>query len=649
MEYNLIGQVLGGRYEILEVIGSGGMATVYKARCRLLNRYVAIKVLKESLKNDMEVVKRFSTESRAAASLSHHNIVSVYDVGETENGLNYIVMEYIDGVTLKEYINRKYRLDWREACEFAYQIAMALECAHEHGIIHRDIKPHNILLTKDHTLKVADFGIARTTGSDTVVASGNNPVFGSVHYISPEQARGGYVDAGSDVYSLGVVLYEMLTGKVPFNGENPVSVALMKLENDPEDVRNIVPDIPDAVAEIVMKAIAKEQYIRYQSAADMAFDLREALDDGARQVKPVKRGVREATDMKKKKQQSKGGINKNVVLTAVILAVVLGVASYLFFSGGRKEMLVPNLMDKTLEEAIPLAEEAGFKIDEDKITYAVSEEYEEGKIMKQTPGANTYVKSKKIKITVSSGNGAGDIEVPSVVGLDYTKATEALRVAKLKYRKIEESSSDYDEGEVIRQTPKSGTKVTENYVVILHVSTGAPEETTDASDEANMVPVPKLTGTTLEGAETLIKSAKLKIGKVTKEESDKPEGTVISQSPKAGSESAENGYVNLVVSAGKAEEEPAETTEPTKKPASPTTAPTPAPTQQTQKKTLTIQLPQTESGTVNVRVVANGTEIYNKQHQCSEGEVDITVAAKKDALVEVYFDGVLSTTKVVEF
>ena len=155
----------------------------------------------------------------------------------------------------------------------------------------------------------------------------------------------------------------MLTGKVPFNGENPVSVALMKLENDPEDVRNIVPDIPDAVAEIVMKAIAKEQYIRYQSAADMAFDLREALDDGARQVKPVKRGVREATDMKKKKQQSKGGINKNVVLTAVILAVVLGVASYLFFSGGRKEMLVPDLMDKTLEEAIPLAEEAGFKID----------------------------------------------------------------------------------------------------------------------------------------------------------------------------------------------------------------------------------------------------------------------------------------------
>jgi len=633
MEYNLIGSVLGGRYEILEVIGSGGMATVYKAKCNLLNRFVAVKVLKSSLKNDEEVVKRFSTESRAAASLSHHNIVAVHDVGETENGLNYIVMELVEGETLKEYIKRKYRLDRKEACEFAYQIAMALECAHDHGIIHRDIKPHNILVTKDHTLKVADFGIARTTGSDTMVATGKNGVFGSVHYISPEQARGGYIDPASDVYSLGVVLYEMLTGSLPFDGENPVTVALKKLEEEPKDVREINPDIPDNLAEIVMKAISKEQYIRYQSAGSMAFDLREVMDSNFSGRVKIDRNEK----MKKNKKHEKS--NKNIVVIAFVMALVLGFASYFFFSGGRKEYQVPNLMDKTLDEAIVLARDAGFKIDEDEIIYVVSDEFETGRIMKQSPGANTYVKkNKEIKITISSGLGEGDIPVPNVEGLDYAKAATELRAAKLKYRKIEEDNAEFAQNQVISQSPKEGTLVTEDYVVILHVSTGLASESPQPDER---VAVPKLVGEKLENAENILKKSNLKRGNISKEDSELPEGTIISQSPKAGSESPKDTYVDLVVSTGK---NPENTHEPTDKPTE-----KPEATEEIKRKTLTISLPQTESGVVQVKVVANGTKIYEKQHPCSDVEVDIPVAAKKDAEVEVYFDGVLQITKVVEF
>ena len=273
---NLVGITLGNRYDMLEKIGTGGMATVYKAKDTLLNRYVAIKILRDSLEGEEQVVSNFIKEAQSSASLVHNNIVSVYDVGE-ENGLNYMVMEYVDGITLKEYIKQKGALPWQEACDFAIQIGQGISEAHSINIIHRDIKPQNILMTKDKTLKVTDFGIARAVAGETTVVGGS--ALGSVHYISPEQARGGFTDARSDIYSLGIVLYEMLTGKVPFDGDTPVSVALMHLEKEPVNVKCVNLDIPTDLAYVTMKAISKEQSNRYQNVQEFVDDLHAVLAD----------------------------------------------------------------------------------------------------------------------------------------------------------------------------------------------------------------------------------------------------------------------------------------------------------------------------------------------------------------------------------
>ena len=257
---DLVGKTLGNRYEILEKIGVGGMATVYKARCKLLNRNVAIKVLKDEFANDAEFIKRFQIEAQAAASLSHPNIVSIYDVGNEDN-MHYIVMELIEGETLKDIITRKGKLDWREAVDIAAQIAAGLAKAHANHIIHRDIKPHNIIITKDGVAKVTDFGIAKAVSNSTINAFGST--IGSVHYFSPEHARGGYTDEKSDIYSLGVVLYEMVTGKLPFDGDTPVSVALKHIQETPKEPIEINKDIPIGVNNIIMKQSKKmEKFIK---------------------------------------------------------------------------------------------------------------------------------------------------------------------------------------------------------------------------------------------------------------------------------------------------------------------------------------------------------------------------------------------------
>lgn len=273
---NLVGKVIGNRYEILEKIGEGGMATVYKAKCNILKRYVAVKVLREEFTTDEEFIRRFNTEAQAAASLTHPNIVSIFDVGHEEN-IYYIVMELVQGKTLKEIINEDGVLPWKWSINIAIQVASALETAHKNNIVHRDIKPHNIIITEDGIAKVTDFGIAKAVSNSTITAFGTT--IGSVHYFSPEHARGGYTDAKSDIYSLGVVMYEMLTGRVPFDADTPVSIALKHMQEKPVEPIKLNPSIPYAVNKIIMKAMEKEASARYQSATEMLKDLSMALKD----------------------------------------------------------------------------------------------------------------------------------------------------------------------------------------------------------------------------------------------------------------------------------------------------------------------------------------------------------------------------------
>ena len=498
---NLEGKLLGGRYEIIEKIGNGGMATVYRATDKVLKRDVAVKILRDEFTTDEEFIKRFEVEAQSAARLTHPNIVSIYDVG-VEDNFNYIVMELIRGKTLKEIIlEEKGPLPWKWSVNVAIQIASALETAHRNNIIHRDIKPHNIIITEDGIAKVTDFGIAKAVSNSTITAFGTT--IGSVHYFSPEHARGGFTDAKSDLYSLGVVLYEMVTGKVPFDADTPVSVALKHMQEKPEEPIEVNPNVPIAVNKIIMKALQKDTNLRYQTATDMLDDLRKALknpdgdfvDDeeydptAKTQVLHTEmynnvRGDKKQNENTKKDGKFKAFIKRHKKLSIFIGLILLFTLS---LGGTMLALNLTNPAEVDMPNVVGLSQdEAKQDIEEAKLVFEVAgEEYNkdvpEGFVISQKAEDDlgdftTTPQNKKVKegskVLVKISKGQEKTTVPNVEGKEKEEAIKMLEDAKLKVEVIEETSKTVKEGYVISQETEPDSEAFAGDTVKIHVSTG---------------------------------------------------------------------------------------------------------------------------------------------------------------------------------
>ena len=551
-------KLLLGRYEIIEKIGEGGMAVVYKAKDRLLNRYVAIKILRPEFVKDEQFVENFRKESQAAAGLSHPNIVNVYDVGK-EGNIHFIVMELIDGKPLSQVIDEKGRLDYKEAISIARQVASALSLAHKNQIIHRDVKPHNILITSTGTAKLADFGIARAV-SKASIAEVSEKIMGSVHYFSPEQARGAYVDERSDIYSLGIVLYEMLTGKVPFDGDNPISIALMHINDPMPSVSSQVPGIPPQLEKVIEKATDKYQSNRYKTADEMIEDL-DNIDfitkvmgssifesQLEKKDEDISDAIKEAEDVKKREDEKKP-VNKTklfIIIASVIIVIagIIGAGAMLgWFSGDNDEVEVPDFKGMTLEEAQIEAEKYGLKVEEGDQVY--SPDQEEGKITSQTPGKGAKVSKGKV-ITVNISLGKKDGVVPNIVGMDYKEAKAYLKDFGFELGMVVKVKSTKPENTVITQSVEAGSTADKGTVIDVEVSDGKGKE---------MKEVPYLIGKDVDTAKSEIIAAGFKVGNIYYEESDEyPKNTITSQQYKSGEELEEGTAIDIVVSKGSSSE-----------------------------------------------------------------------------------------------
>ena len=575
-------KLLAGRYELVDKIGEGGMAVVYRAKDRLLNRYVAIKVLRPEYTRDEQFIESFRRESQAAAGLTHTNIVAVYDVGKSGN-INYIVMELVDGRPLSEIIEKEAPLEFKTVIEISKQIASALALAHKNQIIHRDVKPHNILINTDGVAKLTDFGIAKAVSNSSSMAD-TSKIIGSVHYFSPEQARGSYVDERSDIYSLGIVMYEMLTGRVPFDGENPVEVALKHINEEIIPPSKLVKGIPPNLEKMVMKATDKFQTNRYKSADELVEDLeniefvnrffpdynaaspgyggmnRQPVDEN--EFKNFELGKssdyrspiyseRAGGDRNKNIQtgsSSSNGTGRNgggwkkpliiVIAILLILLILLGLLRTLGLFGKQpQEIKVPDILNKTYEQAESELKALGLEIKRGEDIS--SDDVEEGKIAQQMPVSGSNVKEGKV-ITVRVSTGPGEIKIPDLKNKSLEEATKILEELGLKISRGDDIfSSTIEEGKIVSTEPISKSSMKPGETVVVHLSKG---------EEITTVTVPILNGnmySSWDEMNSYLADFGLTLGNVYEVESTSTPGTIIEQSPEGGSEVEKGAYVSI--------------------------------------------------------------------------------------------------------
>lgn len=593
-----IGTIIGDRYEILEKVGSGGMADVFRAKCHRLNRYVAIKILKQDYSEDTKFVTKFRGEAQAIAGISHPNIVGIYDVGE-ENGMYYIVMELVDGITLKKYIEEKGKLSVKEAVGIALQIANGLEAAHSNHIIHRDIKPQNILIARDGTAKVTDFGIAKAASSNTITAN----AMGSVHYISPEQARGGYSDEKSDIYSLGVTMYEMLSGTLPFNGESAVAIALAHIQEEAVPLAALDATIPKGISNIVNKCMQKKTELRYSCVADLIADLKMFLQDpsgdygvignlykndgtifmskddvntlrdasrkgmGPVEQKPEPQEPEEPeepesnsdVDPKLEKALVFGSIGVAIIIGLVILYMVGRVLG--FWGSAKPESNSGSSSTTASETAKPGSDTSGDEITlEDYankikdyvetdlsnyditciVTEEASDEIEKGYVIRTSPAAgSTVAKGGKVELIVSSG--VEQVSIPDTTGDTITDAYQTLNDKGFKVKQGEDVYSSQAIGKVAYTKPAAGKKVDKGATITIYPSKG---------EETKYVKVPNLLGMTRSQAKSALEKAGLKYGSETKSYSSTQKNRVCVQSVSSGNEVEEGSTVDVTLSLG---------------------------------------------------------------------------------------------------
>lgn len=616
---NYVGKRLDGRYEVQEIIGVGGMSVVYKAYDNVDDRIVAIKILKDEFLNNEEFKRRFKNESKAIALLSHENIVRVYDVNFGEK-LQYIVMEYIDGITLKEYINKQNSITWNDAVYFMTQILRAVQHAHDKGIVHRDIKPQNIILLPNGTLKVTDFGIARFSRSETKTLT--EQAIGSVHYIAPEQAKGEQTDERADIYSMGVVLYEMLAGKVPFDSENAVSVALMQVQANAEKLTQINPNIPKGLEQICVHAMQKNPDDRYQSATEMLLDIEEIIknpntvfnyaSNTESQTKSVpivtddryNEEYDEAVDYEAERKHKKKMIAAVTIGVIVLIAAVVGVI-YMFTSGiNTKTHTLENFVGYSYDE---LQNSKDYKY-EFVAEYQKTDEKEPGIILSQSPEAGSKI-TEGSTVTLVVAASEKDITMPNVYGLTLEMAEQTLKQSELSIFKAMKINSDtVEEGKVIYTDPKANSIVSGDQEITIYVSDG-PSTTT-----IEKIKIPDVIGLTKSGAREFLTKYGFTNVEFKTQDSTYPKDVVISQSPSVGSSAKATDKITVIVSTG------VTTTEP-----------------QTVDVTLDVLLPKIEGKSDTLTVELDG-KTYTSTNYDMDGSkvvIKVTVDANKSQNIRV--------------